>query len=98
MSLRPVSPSEGELEVEEVSISTRETTPGPDENVVPLPVVCGVIQSAHRVCHGPYSVPASARQLHVDPTIVRHYLTTIVREWPNRGVVQIGTSYGSLHR
>jgi len=97
MSLRPVSPSEGELEVEGASISTCETAPGPDENIVPLPVVCGVIRSARCVRHGPYSVPASACQLHVDPTIVRHYLTTIVREWPNRGVVQIRTSsYGSL--
>jgi len=96
MSLRPVSPSEGESEVE-VSISTRETTPGPDENVVPLPVVHGVIWSTRRVRHGPYSVPASAHQLHIDPTIVRHYLTMIVREYPNQGAVQIGTSsYGSI--
>jgi len=97
MSLRPVSPSEGESEVEGASISTRETTPGPDENIVPLPVVRGVIWSASRVRPGPYSVPAATHQLHVDPTIVRHYLTTIVREWPNRGAVPIGTtSYGSV--
>jgi len=99
MSLRPVSPLEGESEVEGASISTRETTPGPDENVVPLPVVCGVIRSARHVCHGPYSVPASTRQLHVDPTIIHHYLTTIVRGWPNRGAVQIRTSsYGLVCR
>jgi len=83
MSLRLVLPSEGESEVEEASISTRETTPGPDENVAPLPVVRGVIRSARHVRHGPYSVPASTHQLHVDPTIVRHYLTTIVWEYPN---------------
>jgi len=98
MSLRPMSPSEGESEVEEASISTRETTPGLDENVVPLPVVCGVVRSASCVRPGPYYVPASACQLHVDPAIVRHYLTTIVRGWPSRGTVQIGTSsYGSVH-
>ena len=55
MSLRPVSLLEGS-EVEDVSISTHETTPGPDENIVPLPVVCGVIQSTSRACPGPYTV------------------------------------------
>ena len=96
MSLCPVSPLE-ESEVEGASISTHETTPGPDENVVPLPVVRGVIQTASCVRPGPYSVPASAHQLHVDPTIIHHYLTMIVREWPNRGVVQIGRmSHGSV--
>ena len=92
MSLRPVSPSEGESEVDGAGASTRETTPGPDENVVPLPVVCGVIRSIHRVRPGPYSIPASARQLHVDPTIVRHYVMMIVRGWSTRGAVAIGTS------
>jgi len=97
MSLRPVSSEEEESEVEGASISTRETTPGPDENVVPLPVVRGVIRSTSRVHPGPYSVPASARQLHIDLTIFRHYVTTIVRGWSNRGAVQIGTSsYGSV--
>jgi len=80
MSLCPVSPSE----VDRASISTRETTPGPDENAVPLPVVRGVIQSASRVRPGPYSVPASTRQLHVDPTIICHYLTLGGRASGNR--------------
>jgi len=97
MSLHLVSPSEGESEVEAASISTHETTPGPNENVVPLPVVRGVIQSTSRVRPGPYSIPAAAHQLHIDPSIVHHYLTTIVQEWPNRGIVQIrNTSYGSV--
>jgi len=92
MSLRPVLPSEIESEVDGAGISTRETTPGPDENVVPLPVVRGVIRSASRVRPGPYSLVASTRQLHVDPTIVRHYVTTIVRGWSTRRAVAIGTS------
>jgi len=60
MSLRPVSPSVVS-ESEETGVSTRETTPGPNENVVPLPVVRGVIRSVGRVRQGPYAVPASVR-------------------------------------
>jgi len=94
MSLRPVSPSVIS-ESEEAGVSTRETTPGPDENVVPLPVVRGVIRSACRVRQGPYTVPASARPFHVNPTVIRHYLSTVIGGRSNRGVVQIGNSpYG----
>jgi len=96
MSLRPVSPSVVS-ESEETGVSTRETTPGPDENVVPLPVVRGVIRSAGRVRQGPYTVPASTRQFHVDPTVIRHYLSTVSGEQSNRGVVEIGNApYGSV--
>ena len=96
VSLRPVSPSVVS-ESEETGVSTRETTPGPDENVVPLPVVRGVIRSAGRVRQGPYTVPASARQFHVDPAVIRHYLSTVSGEQSNRGVVEIGNApYGSV--
>jgi len=98
MSLCLVLESGVESEADRASVSTGETTPGPDKNVVPLPVVRGVIWSASRARPGPYSVPASTCQLHIDPTIIHHYLTTVIREWPNRGTVQVGnTSYGSVH-
>ena len=71
MSLHPVSPMEGESEVNGASITTRGTTPGVDENNVPLPVVRGVIQSASRACPRPYCVPATTGHLHVDSSIVR---------------------------
>jgi len=96
MSLRPVSPSVVS-ESEETGVSTRETTPGPDENVVPLPVVRGVVRSIGRVRPGPYAVTASSRRFHVDPTIIRHYLSSVIGGQSNRGVVQIGNApYGSL--
>jgi len=96
MSLRPVSPSVVS-ESEETGVSTRETTPGPDENVVPLPVVRGVIRSVGRVRQGPYTVPASSRRFHVNPTIIRHYLSSVIGGRSDRGVVQIGNApYGSV--
>ena len=96
VSLRPVSPSVV-LESEVTGASTRETTPGPDENVVPLPVVRGVIRSIGRVRPGPYAVTASARQFHVNPTIIHHYLSSVIGGRSNRGVVQIGNApYGSI--
>ena len=99
MSTCPVSPSEGESGVDGVSITTHGTTPSPDENVVPLPVVCGVIQSACHVCPSPYCVPATASHLHIDPSIIHHYVLSVIREWPNQGVVQIGnTPYDSVCR
>ena len=96
VSLRPVSPSVVS-ESEETGVSTRETTPGPDENVVPLPVVRGVVRSIGRVRPGPYVVTASARRFHVSPTIIRHYLSSVIGGRSDRGVVQIGNApYGSV--
>jgi len=96
VSLRPVSPSVVS-ESEETGVSTRETTPGPDENVVPLPVVRGVVWSAGHVRPGPYAVTASARRFHVNPTVIRHYLSSVIGGRPSRGVVQIGNApYGSV--
>jgi len=97
VSLRPVSPSVVS-ESEETGVSTRETTPGPDENVVPLPVVRGVVRSIGRVRPGPYAVTASSRRFHVNPTIIRHYLSSVIGGRSDRGVVQIGNApYGSVY-
>jgi len=99
MSLHPVSPLEGELEVDGVSITTRGTTPSLDENAIPLPVVCGVVWSTSCVHPGPYCIPATASHVHVDPTIVHHYVLLIIRRWPNCSVVQIGNmSRSPIHR
>jgi len=98
MSLHPVLPSEGELEVDGASITTCGTTPSPGENVVPLPVVHGVIWSASHACPSPYYVPATTSCLHVDSSIVHHYISSVVQEWPYQGVVEIGnTPYDAVH-
>ena len=78
MSLHPVSPLEGESEVDGASITTCRTTPSPNENIIPLPVARGVIWSTSHACPSPHCVPATACHLHVDPSIVCHYVLLII--------------------